>query len=172
MHENTPCCACGLAASTTSATAAIQSAIDPASSVEPALHTGARPSVSVDAQLDALVKYLNQLVRVRSEITALVRLRAATAQERAGRLPVLAPEGAAYTLAGIAASLFAIRPWEAPCSEQERFEAITRKIHEEEESGHVRHVREGTVRVHLPQDPRRRIRARPSRPGHGTEGGA
>ena len=147
-----PTVTAGHAASTTWATPAVQSDIDlvvgMVSSGVPGLHTAAPPSVSVvlyealndvDAQLDARVKCLNQLVRVRREMTTLVRLRAATAPERGGRLPVPLPEGAVYTLDGIAASLFAIRPWEAPSSEQERFEAISRKIHEEE-TEHVRCV--------------------------------
>ena len=92
---------------------AIQPDINPAVGVvtsgAPSLHTAAPPSVSVvlhealndvDAQLNARVKYLNQLVRVRREMTALVRLLAATSQERGGRLPVPVPEGAAYTLHG------------------------------------------------------------------------
>jgi hypothetical protein len=97
-----------------------------------------------DARLAERVTYLNQLVRVRRELAVLVRLGAAT--QPAADLPALVPEGAAYTLAGIAASLFAIRPWEVPSSAQERCEVIAKKIRDEE-AEHVRHISALTRRV-------------------------
>ena len=78
-------------------------------------------------------------MRVRRELATLVRLGAASPEQRRNSVPVAVPVDAAYTLAGIATSLFAIRPWELPSSEQERFDATAGKIHTEEIE-HVRHV--------------------------------
>ena len=82
-----------------------------------------------DQTLTARVDRLNASVRLRRDLVQSMRTAAPTfGNQHLQVLPAPVPARVVYTLANFAAGLFALKPWEGPTSEQERFDALAAAI--------------------------------------------
>ena len=82
-----------------------------------------------DQKLTERVDRLNAVVRLRRDLVQSMRSAApALGDQHLQALPAPVPARVVYTLANFAAGLFALKPWEGPTSEQERFDALAAAI--------------------------------------------
>ena len=86
-----------------------------------------------DQQLGVRVDRLNAIVRLRRDVVQLVRVHARDIPDSSvPELPTSVSARVVYTLTNFAAGLFALKPWEGPTSERERFDALLKAIEAEE----------------------------------------